>query len=330
MDTQETTQEITQEVAEQQPPVTVEQQATQQDAELSDEQFLAIHNKRFGTEYKSIDELKPKAAEPTDVEKAKLANAREKILLEKHIAKGGTIDDFTALKSVLRTDLKELSITKTKNEYLKLGLTEEEAENEIKKRYYQLSDDELEFLEEEEKAGLLKKKDIFSKKLHSRASVEQANAKAYFDSLERELENEQYELEVDNKLAAEAQVIAKTFDRKVVTQLEMKDGVTVPPIESVLSDDDMADIANVLGDKQKREALLYREDGTENLAVLAELLSYKKRYDKAVKAAAYAAMTATVEHTMARLPNSPVAVQSTPSLQRGGRVTSVNVYGGNS
>jgi hypothetical protein len=302
-----------------------------QEAELSDEAFLAFHNKRFGTEYKSLDELKPKAPELTDAEKAKVITAKEKAMLEKHIAKGGSIDDFSALRGIATGDLKEMSLAKTKREFLTAGFTEEQANAQIKSRYYQFEDSEIEAFEEEDRATKIKEKEYFSNKLFNRASPEQKNAKAYLQGLEKEIEDEQYEIEVDNKLAAEAQVIGKTFDKKIVTTLEIKDSITVPPVEDVLSDDDLADIVATIGDKQKREALLYREDGTENLTAIAELLSYKKRYEKAVKAAAYAGMAAATEHIRIKLPDSAAAVYNSPSMngQKPGTVTSVKVYGGN-
>lgn len=299
-----------------------------QQPSFTDEQLYAEIEKRSGRKIASFDELKEPAPLPTEEEKFKAQTTEDKKLLEKHIARGGTIDSFTDLRKIATGDLKELSLTKTKKELIKEGLTEEEAQDEIKSRYHQIEETDLEDLSDDEKASILKKKEIYSNRLFNRAAPEQNNAKAYLESLKSQLLEEQKEFEVDNKLAQEAQVIGKTFNRTVSTTLEIKNGITIPPVETTLSQEDLDEIIGTLGNKEKRTNLLIREDGTENLPLLAELLAYKKLYEQGVKQGAYNALVAATEHTMAKYPQNAQAVYNSPiqtNTQMLGKVTAAKV-----
>lgn len=278
------------------PPVADAPLAEPAKPKLTDEEYLADYNERFGTGFKSLEELKPKAAEPTDEEKQKKLSIREKQLLDLHIEKGGTAKDFVKQQGIANADTKGLSYAKTISEYMGMGLTEEEAKQEVKSRYYQLTDEEIEEIEDDtEKEQAKKKRDLFGTRLGARATTDQENSKRYLQQLEQELDEKQSDLDADFKLEAEAEGLQKTFERKMVVGLGDFRGLNTHPVEHIISEADLAEVISVVKNKESREAIFLREDGTDNIPRLTQLLMIEKNYQKIVAKAAAEAANREVE-----------------------------------
>jgi hypothetical protein len=202
---------------------------------------------------------------------------------------------------------------KVVNMLLEEGMSKEDAEEEVKKRYYQYSDAEILELEEEAQALYTKNRELGKKRLSTAATQEQIQAQKDLQYIQGLIDDEEELLNVDSKLAQEAQVIGKTFERKIITPIEIKDGISIAPLEDELSESALSEIVNKLSDRKLRDALFYKEDGTENIAYMAELLSYKARYEGLAQKAAYSGLVAATEYMRTKFPGQAKAVYSSPT-----------------
>lgn len=295
------------EATEVKPPVaaTTETTATvatiaEKEAELSDEQFLALHNKKFGTEYKSLDELKPKAPEPTDAEKQMALSTSQKKALDKFVElaqkkaeKSGkfiSIDDATkdyyAKKSIANGDVAEMSRIKVEHQLIAAGLTKEEAQIEMKARYHQYTDEDLSATEDDaERNSLLKKREIFTKRLNEAALPDKMEAARELQEIQNRIDDEAYEASVDARLTKEAEDYAKTFNRKKIVELGEFKGTPLSPVEHTISEEKLSEIVNIVKDKKQREALLFNEDGSEKVDLLIKYLALEATVEDLVKKA---------------------------------------------
>jgi hypothetical protein len=284
--------------------------------ELSDEDFLAEVEKRTGRKVTSIDELKAPKPEPTEEEKKKELTAKDKRLLDLHIEKGGTVETFVQWKSLASADVKDLSIKKTIAEYVAMGLTEDEAKAEIKNRYYQLSDEEIAELDEDDRAAAIAKKEKWGVKLYNRANGDITNSTKYLQSLEQIINDQADDEKEDARLSAEAESIAKTFERKMSVGLGDFKGLNLTPVEHTISESDFAEVIDTVKDKTKREALLYNDDGTEKISMLIDYLVLKKRFNEVVSKAAAQAATEQVEAFEKIATRNPKELEGYPNSQK--------------
>jgi len=142
--------------------------------DISDDTLRAFFEKQ-GIAYENIEKLKEKLGAaslpptPTEEEKKQADLQREKQLLDEHISRKGTIEQFTAFKNILATDKRNLGFNKVVEDYMAEGFDQEKAIELTNQMYFQTPDNEIEEIEDEkEKAEVLKKKAAGSKKLENK------------------------------------------------------------------------------------------------------------------------------------------------------------------
>lgn len=275
--------------------------------EISDEHFLESYNKRFGKEIKSIDELRPPAPEKTEAELKILQDSEDLKLTEKFVRKGGTVEGYAALKQIAAADVKEFSLQDTKAELKKAGFADDEIEEEIKRRYYLLSDEEKENISEFDQETL-KKNEYFSKKLENRSSYKIEQAKQLLENLKAEISAENYEKEVDAKISSTVEEYAKNLERKMILDMGESNGQKLNPVEFVLDEADVSEIKESLADKAKRETILYNKDGSENVENLFDLFVWKKIAKSLAKKSLLQGATEQVNFFNHKFPSNAQAV----------------------
>ena len=243
--------------------------------EVDDATFLESYNKRFGKDLKSIDELRPAAPEKTESELKAIQNSEDLMLTERFIKQGGSVEGFAALKQIAAADVKEFSYQDAKAELKQAGFAEDEVDEEIKRRYFLLTDEEKENLSEYDQE-MLKKNEYFSKKLENKSSYKIEQAKNLLAKLKSDHEAEKYEKEVDARISSTVEDYAAKLERKITLDLGESNKQALNPVEYVIDEADILEIKETLADKAKRETLLYNQDGSENVENLFDALLWKK------------------------------------------------------
>lgn len=254
--------------------------------ELSDEQITKYLEKK-GIVVKSLDELKEKVSPETIVspeEQKKAALAAEKELVDIFVEGGGTVDQFVAIKKLAEQPVKELSIESLKSEYKGLGFTEEEANDLIKERYYQISDEDLELLDDADKARQIKLRDAFSKKLENKAAYKKTQAEKILADLKSVVESDKVAKENEVKLAAKIDAHFKKLPRTVTFEIGESNGKPISPVNFEVSEDDITEVKELLKNPEKRKQFIQTSDNDLNTA-FAELLLQNKYLKTAVKTA---------------------------------------------
>lgn len=284
---------------------------TEEAPTLSDADFLKHYNRQMGFEGEkaitSMDQLKPPAPEPSEEEKKKAQTSQDMTLLQRFVAKGHTPQEFTLLQQIANSDIKEFSLAEAKRELINAGFNADEVDDEIKARYYQLSEDEKENLSENDKE-LLKKHEYFTNKLANKSAYKIEQAKGVFSALQAEIDAENYEKQVDAKLSSTVEEIAKKMDRKIVLDMGVSNGQQLNPVEYIIEDADILDIQSTLSDKAKREQFLYNQDGSENVENLFDALKWKKIALSLAKKSLLQGATEQVDFFNTKFPTNPYSV----------------------
>lgn len=288
--------------------------------ELSDNDFLEFYNKKNNTSFKSFDEIAPAKPEPTQDDIAKENAAKNEKLFAAFKKKGGTLLQFEAIQSIANSDVKEFSYAEAKRELMDAGLSKEEAENEITQRYYLMSDEEKSELSDEDSL-LIKKHEIFSKKLENRSAYKIENAKQYMQNLQTEAEQEEYEAQVDAKISAKVAELKSTAPKSIVMEMGESNGMKLSPITFDVREEDVQEIYDTFSDPQKRNKFLYNEDGSEKVEEIIEALKLKKIMPTLVKKAMLQGATEQVEIFESKYGKTPhdVAPGYTPKAGNLGR-----------
>lgn len=112
---------------------------------ISDEQMLKEFNTRMGTDYKSLDELKPAAKKLTkeerEAEEEKLQNDAVAYAVKEGIVKRKDLDDY-AVESALTPREIALKLFTEKAKSLNKDLTDEQAEDKFKEYFMEFDEDD--------------------------------------------------------------------------------------------------------------------------------------------------------------------------------------------
>jgi len=271
--------------------------------EISDEQFLTEIEKRTGSKFENFDTVKekltyqPPPPAPTDTEKEESNKQLQKRMLEVHLNGGGKIEDFTRLSAIAKADLKELSHNKAVIELKEAGFTDDQAKEIMKERYFQLDDNDIELEEDEDKKAFLKKsKDVFSKKLDTKASHIQQQAKSYIDSLTKAVQDSDAEKKRMEQHTSNVEDAIKNYQRKQTLELGKVDDTDIPPIEHEVPEDALTEVKELLKDPVKFEQLLFNKEGDVNLDFIIPHLVRSTSYKNAIKHSYLVGGTRQVEH----------------------------------
>jgi len=263
--------------------------ASEAEIELSEEQLAKFFEKK-GMKYEGLDKLKEKinyepSLEPTVEQKEAAIKAKEKRVIDKFIAGGGTVEEYVSIKSVADADEKQFSINMAKNDLIKEGYTQEEAESLLKESFHQIDDAEIEQYEDEtDKAFKKRTKEFFAKQLVSLSAPIKAKAANILAELHSAIESE--DLQAQNEISTSAKIDEdfKAMPRKLTIEIGEIGGKTVSPVDYDLSETDLAESKQLLKDAvAQRNNFLYNEDGSLNVTNLATVISKAKAFDSAAK-----------------------------------------------
>lgn len=238
----------------------------------------------MGKKVKSLDDIKSPEDEISPEQKLKNEQAFEKRMLDYFVENGGTVDQFSLMKQIASADLTQLSEKELELELTAAGFDEEQKKMVRQERYYQLDDEAIESLDDEnEKALAKKKKEFGSQKLSKKAEYKQKLAVGFFDKLKQAIEEKDAEATTEKELAQKVDSHFEKLPRKMTFQLgKTKDNVEIAPIEMDVPDSVIADVRESLKNTDQRNKILYNKDGSLNIAALSEILVRNKVLETAL------------------------------------------------
>ena len=270
--------------------------------ELTDDQLKEIL-KGKGISFDDFDSLKKKLETPapvstiTEEEQRKIDFDNEKKLFDIHTKRGGTVEQFAALKGLLSAEAKDLGVQKIITDLQKEGFSAEQAANIAKKMHLQITDEELEQIDDEDEKALLKKeRDFGSKKQENRGLYTKNTAKSYFDSLKAELQDMQTEKEKMEQHTAKAVDAIKNFQRNQTLELGEYEGVQLGQVDFNVSDDVLNEVLDIVKDPEKLEQHLYTKEGDLNLDFLIPHLVNSIAREKNAKHSFLSGQTKAIDH----------------------------------
>jgi len=266
---------------------------------LTDEELKAEYEKRFPTQ-----------AALTDEQKIQNEKAFEKRMLDLYIAGGGDLDQFTLLKQVANTDLTELSKIELTKELKAKGFNDEEIAAIQKERYYQISEDELEQLDDETAKDFAKRKAEYGKeKLESKAAYIKENAKDFLDNLKEAVNQKDLFTQKESEFVSNVEAHFKGVERKMALELGKAGDADISPVEYEVPEEIIAEAEAILKNPTTRKQLLFNTtDGSLNLKSIAELVLKAKMFDSAAKTSYLTGATREVEKFESIFPKNPNAL----------------------
>lgn len=277
---------------------------------------------------------KPPMPEPTEEEKAAQEAAFEKRMLDFHIKNGGTAEQFVALKQIASMDLKDLSNAEIRKEMKDNGFSQEEIDMVVKERFYQLNPDELVKDEEEEESDFLKKKEFLKKKVaygskifESRSQNTKENAKQSLAELREAVKAEDAARQKEQEFSSKVDEYSKKFPREKTFELGEVDNKKLDPVKISFSEADIAEVAEVLKDKAKRQQYYFNQDNTLNLDLVFENMLLKKSINSIVKAGVLEGGNRQVAEFKKTFPDSPFELGVGGQAQRNNNAGKISKAG---
>lgn len=269
-------------------------------AVLTDEQVLALLSER-GIKVDSFETLKqkaeytPPAPAPTDEQKLAEERAKEKRLLDAHIARGGSVEQFTYFKQIAAAEAKELGVQKTKKDLVDAGFSAEQAEKISREMHFDVAEEDLEGLDDDEKANKLKLKEFGQKKIEKRGTYLKNTATSYLDGLSKEIQASDEEKTKMEQHASNVEAAIKDFQRKQSLNLGQLDGQDIAPVDYEIPEEVISKTADLLKDASKLDQQFFNKDGSVNLDFVLPLVIKANAYESAVKTGYLTGATRQVE-----------------------------------
>lgn len=267
---------------------------------LTEDQLKAYFESQ-GIKYEGLEKLKEKvnyepSTEPTVEEKEAAIKAKEKRAIDKFVAGGGTVEQYVAIKEIVKADPTQFAINTAKNELIKSGYTAEEAENFLKEQYFQIDDEELEQDEDEtDKAFKKRTKEFFAKQLANISSPYKKQAVDILAELNSVIDSEDLQAQQEVAISAKIDEDFKALPRKLQIEIGEINGKAVSPVDYDVSETDLAEIRDMLKDTVKRNNFLYNTDGSLNTTNLTSILTKAKMFDSVAKVSYLTGMDSQVK-----------------------------------
>lgn len=256
---------------------------------FTDEQ-LREYFKTQGIEYEGVEKLKEKLTVPqaqtqlTDEQIKTQELAKEKRVVDKFVAGGGTVEQYVALKNVADADVKELSTNTLKKELKDAGFNDQEIDGIIKERYYQYAEEELDqFDEESDKAFAKRKKEYGDKLLSNRSLPIKTQAANILKGIQDAINSEDLDAQNEEKISSKIEDDFKSLPRKLKIEIGVIGKDAVPPVDYDVSEQDLAEVKAILKDPAQRQQLLLNPDGSWNITRITQALLKEKAFDSAAK-----------------------------------------------
>lgn len=293
-----------------QPPANAAAPAEVTLPELSDDQLKKLFADKgiegFDGNFETLKEKLAKAnapavTEPTAEEKKLAEAAMDKKMLDRYIETGGTAEAYVALKQIASMDLRELSVAELKSWLKEKKFTDEEIDDVVKERYYQLNPDELQknktwdeensaWKEESDddfnkrKEFLKKKVAAFSPKLDSRGIYTKQKAEGVLNTLRESIKADELAVTKEAQFSSMVDEFSKKLPREITFELGEINKIKQDPVVFKVSDADVAEVADTFKDPAKRQQFLFNEDKTLNHANLMNVMLRNKYLESALKA----------------------------------------------
>jgi len=253
---------------------------------FTDDEIKAEYEKRF-----------PQTTELTEEQKVKQAKDFEKRMLDLYVAGGGELDQFTLLKQIANTDLTELSKIELTKELKAQGFNETEIAAIQKERYYQISEEELEQMEDEtEKQFAKRKAEYGKKKLDGKATHIKQDAVDFLDNLKEAVNQKDFFTNKESEFVSNVEAHFDKLERKMELQLGKVDDIELAPVAYEFPETVIAEAREILKNPASRKQLLFNaKDGSINLESIAQLVIKAKAFDSAVKTGFLEGQTRQVE-----------------------------------
>lgn len=239
--------------------------------ELTDEQLKAYFEKQ-GIAFDSMDKLKeklnytPPENVPTEEQKLKAATERENRMVAEHLSRKGTVEQFSTLKNIVASDKKALGMAKEVEDLVAEGFTPERAAELANERYFQLTDEQIEEIDDDEsKKQATKQREVGLKKLEKKGAYLQTTAKSYLDTLAKDLEYRDAEKIKLEQHTSNVEDAIKKFQRKEQLLMGQIDGQDIAPIDFEFPEKALTSAKEILSDRAKFEQNLLTNDGSVNL-----------------------------------------------------------------
>jgi hypothetical protein len=280
-------------------------------SELTDDQLKAYFEKQ-GINFEGIDKLKEKltasVTEPTITEeqKEKAAIEKEQRIINEHLSRKGTVEQFTTFKNIVAADKRALGLQKEVEDLVASGFTPEEATELANERYFQLTDEQIEGIEDKDaKAKAIKQKEVGLKKLENKGAYLQNTAKSYLDILSKDLAERDAEKNKVEKHTSKVEDAIKKYQRKDTLALGQIDGQDIAPIDFEYSDTALTSAKELLSDAAKLDQNLFTNDGGVNIDFILPHLVKSFSMQEAVKKSYLTGQTRAIETFEAKFGSTP-------------------------
>jgi hypothetical protein len=267
--------------------------------ELTDDQLNEILKSRGITVEGGLEAIKNKlnpTPEATEAEKKDAETKKDLAAQAIYIKNGGTIEQFAMLKELANADEKELANSSLRAELKEAGIDEEDIDEAIRKRYFQLEkdieqgEDESDGDFEKRKAKLEKLSKFGATKIENRGKTAKNKAATTLNNLYKSIETsdlQKREMEKEEtEFSSKVDEISKTAPKKLTFSLGKDDKqVDIPAFEFEVKDEDIAAVVAELKDPAQRNNILYTEDDKLKADTLFDLRLKNRILEKAVQAA---------------------------------------------
>ncbi len=285
---------------------------------LTKEEIKALYEKEF-----------PATAELTPEQKQAVEDAKDKQRLDWFVAHGGTVDSYAAMKIVATSDLTQLSEQELEKELKEQGFTEEEKKIIRAERYFQLDDEAIESLEDEnEKAFAKKKKDFGTKKLSTKAEAKQKLAVGFFENIDKAIKAEADDAAADTanevELAQKVDSHFQTVPGKITLQMgKTAEDADIAPLELDVPAEIIAEVKDLLKTTDKRNKILFNKDNSINITALSEILIRNKVLEAAANRSYLKGVsdnTAEFEKTFPIIDKNAIGLGQLPGSSNNGKM----------
>ncbi len=291
--------------------------------DLTDDQLKAYFD-RIGVPYESIDKLKEKLttpstnAAPTEEEKEKTRIAKEQRIINEHLSRKGTVEQFTTFKNIITAEKKTLGLQKEVEDLVAAGFSQEDATEMANTRYFQLTDEQIEAIEDKDlKAKALKEREVGFKKLENKGDYLQKTAQSYLNILEKTLADQDAEKSKMEQHTSTVEDAIKKYQRKETIDLGKIDDQDISPIEFEYSDTALASAKELLIDAKKFDDNLFTNDGGVKVEFILPYLIKAFSFPEVAKKSYLIAQDRAVEHIKAKFSATPPPLNGSSGKKNG-------------
>ncbi len=247
-------------------------QSSQPAVEMNEDQLKAYFEKN-GMVYEGLDKLKEKlttapasTATLTEEQKAELEKQKEDRILNEHLSRKGTAEQFVAFKEIAAADKKALGLDQEIKDLIELGFDKDRAMELAKESHFQLTDEEIAAIEDlAQREEAEKRREAGTKKLERKGAYFQNKAKSYLDTLKSDLQKQDEEKVKLEQHTSKVEDAIKSFVRKEKIEIGQIDDQKFDPFDFDYSDTALESAKAILSDGVKFEENLFTKEGDLNI-----------------------------------------------------------------